>query len=113
VLKQIDEILEERRKEMEKEQAQNAKIILQRPGEAPIEISPAQAVEMMKAQQQEIAKRDARIAELEKIIQKLLVEQQQPQAPSVPPSTPATMSKTNPANKSEPMFKISDFANKN
>jgi hypothetical protein len=112
VLKQIDEILEERRKEMEKEQAQNAKIILQRPGEAPIEISPAQAVEMMKAQQQEILKRDARIAELEKIIQKLLVEQQQ-QAPLTTPSTTLPVSKTNPANKSEPMFKIGDFGNKN
>lgn len=106
VLKQIDEILEERRKEMEKEHALNAKIILQRPGEAPIEITPAQAVEMMKAQQQEIMKRDARIAELEKIIQKLLLEQQQ-QAPKAPESL------TNPSNKSEPMFKISDFANKN
>ena len=75
---------------------------------------------MMKAQQQEIAKRDARIAELEKIIQKLLSEQQQQPMPSAPPSTTAPsaplltpMSKTNPANKSEPMFKISDFANKN
>jgi DNA-binding transcriptional MerR regulator len=108
VLKQIDEILEERRKEMEKEQAKNVKIVLQRPGEAPIEISPAQAVEMMKAQQQEIAKRDARIAELEKIIQKLLnpVPVLAP-APAPPPSP--IISKTNPINKGEPMFKISDL----
>lgn len=107
VLKQIQEILEERRKEMEKEQAQtqNVKIVLQRPGEAPMEISPAQAVEMMKAQQQEIAKRDARIAELENIIQKLLS-----QSKSVPP-TP-NVSETNPINKGEPMFKISDLQKK-
>ena len=107
VLKQIQEILEERRKEMEKEQAQtqNVKIVLQRQGEAPMEISPAQAVEMMKAQQQEIAKRDARIAELENIIQKLLS-----QSKSVPP-TP-NVSETNPINKGEPMFKISDLQKK-
>jgi hypothetical protein len=111
VLKQIDEILEERRKEIEKEQAQNAKIVLQRPGEAPIEISSMQAVEIMKSQQQEITKRDARIAELEKIIQKLLVEQQHSSVSTTVPSAP--ISKTNPSNKSEPMFKISDFANKN
>ena len=108
VLKQIDEILEERRKEMEKEQAQNAKIILQRPGEEPIEISPVQAVEMMKVQQQEIVKRDARITELEKIIQRLLDQQS---VPSVPKAL--TESKTNPTNKGEPMFKISDFTKKN
>jgi hypothetical protein len=117
VLKQIDEILEERRKEMEKEQAQNAKIVLQRPGEAPMEISPTQAVEIMKAQQQEIAKRDARIAELEKVIQRLLDTKGTP-PPSPPPSPPPPppsplMSNTNPANKSEPAFKISDFAKKN
>jgi len=103
VLKQIDEILEERRKEMEKEQAKNVKIVLQRPGEAPIEISPAQAVEMMKVQQQEIAKRDARIDELEKIIQKLLNP-----VPVLAPPSPI-ISETNPINKGEPMFKISDL----
>ena len=70
-----------------------------------MEISPAQAVEMMKAQQQEIAKRDARIAELENIIQKLLS-----QSKSVPP-TP-NVSETNPINKGEPMFKISDLQKK-
>jgi hypothetical protein len=118
VLKQIDEILEERRKEMEKEQAQNAKIVLQRPGEAPIEITPAQAVEMMKAQQQEIAKRDARIAELEKVIQRLLDSSSSRPAPLPPPPSPPSqhinnLSKTNPVNKSEPAFKISDFAKKN
>jgi hypothetical protein len=115
VLKQINEILEERRKEMEKEQAQNAKIVLQRPGEAPMEISPAQAVEMMKAQQQEIAKRDARIAELEKVIQRLLDSSSCRPAP-IPPTPPTpinNLSKTNPVNKSEPAFKISDFAKKN
>lgn len=105
VLKQIDEILAERKKELEKEQAQNLKIVLQKPGEAPIEITPLQLVDLAKAQQQEIAKKDARIAELEKIIQKLLlVEQPMPSAP---------LSKTNPVLKSEPLFKISDFAKKN
>jgi hypothetical protein len=117
VLKQIQEILEERRKEMEKEQAQNAKIVLQRPGEAPMEISPAQAVEMMKAQQQEIAKRDARIAELEKIIQKLLNPSSvlAPVPVPVPVLAPAPsplISGTNPINKGEPLFKISDLQKK-
>jgi hypothetical protein len=112
VLKQIDEILEERRKEMEKEQAQNAKIVLQRPGEAPMEISPMQAVEIMKSQQQEIAKRDARIAELEKVIQRLLSNGPLPPPPP-PPAIAIPTSNTNPVNKSEPAFKISDFAKKN
>jgi hypothetical protein len=117
VLKQIDEILEERRKEMEKEQAQNAKIVLQRPGEAPMEISPMQAVEIMKSQQQEIAKRDARIAELEKVIQRLLDSGSSGTSPLPPPPPTAIsaipMSNTNPVNKSEPAFKISDFTKKN
>jgi len=106
VLKQIDEILEERRKEMEKENAANQKIILQRQGQPPIEIGPAQAVEIIKGQQQEIAKRDSRIAELEKVIQKLLNE---PQIPlSHPVVTPVVLT-TNPINKGEPLFKLSDF----
>ena len=117
VLKQISEILEERRKEMEKEQGQNAKIVLQRPGEAPMEISPMQAVEMMKAQQQEIAKRDARIAELEKVIQRLLDAGSCRTSPTPPTptaiATAISMSNTNPINKGEPAFKISDFAKKN
>lgn len=110
VLKQIDEILEERRKLLLEEQAKSAKIIFQRPGEAPIEISPTQAVEMMKAQQQEILKKDARIAELEKIIQKLLLEQAKHQVPvTVPVTVPLKSFMSNPIVKSEPAFKISDF----
>lgn len=118
VLKQIDEILEQRRKELEKEEAKNLKIVLQRPGEAPIEIGPTQAVEIIRSQQQEIAKRDARIDELEKIIQKLLSQSSLPSPlpssmpSSMPPSTPL-ISNTNPINKGEPMFKISDFVKKN
>ena len=103
VIKQIGEILKEREKILMEEQAKNAKIILQRPGEAPIEIGPAQAVEMMKAQQQEIMKKDARIAELESriagldnVIKNLLNKQQMP-------------INTNPICKSEPAFKIRDL----
>lgn len=108
VLKQIDEILAERRREFEKENANNLKIVLQRNGESPIEITPTQAVEIMKNQQQEIMKRDARIVELEKIIQKLL---NTPESVSV--STPSvSVSTTNPINKGEPLFKISDLQHK-
>ena len=106
VIKQIGEILKEREKILMEEQAKNAKIILQRPGEAPIEIGPAQAVEMMKAQQQEIVKKDARIAELESrisgldnVIKNLLNKQQTQQLPV----------NTNPICKSEPAFKIGDL----
>jgi hypothetical protein len=114
VLKQIDEILEQRRKELEKEEAKNLKIVLQRPGEAPIEIGPTQAVEIIKSQQQEIAKRDARIDELEKIIQKLLSQSSLPSTlpSSLPPPIPI-ISNTNPINKGEPVFKISDFKSLN
>lgn len=110
VLKQIDEILEERRKELEKTQEGQMKIVLQRPGEPPIEIGPAQAVEIIKTQQQEIVKRDARIVELEKVIQRLLSEQSTPVING--PLATIHSSITNPINKGEPLFKISDFKKK-
>jgi len=87
VLVQIKEIEAKREKMMQEEiakQKANGPIVLQRPGEEPVELNNAQVIDIINKQQEfiatsnaEMSKRDSRIAELETLIsnlQKQLVE---------------------------------------
>lgn len=87
VLVQIKEIEAKREKMLQEEMAKqkaNGPIVLQRPGEEPVELNNAQVIDIINKQQEfiattnaEIAKRDSRVAELESLIstlQKQLIE---------------------------------------
>ena len=80
VLAQIKEIEAERAemiKKMQEEQAQknkNAPIVLQRPGEDPVELSQQDVVNIMQQQQQHIVQLTNKIQELEKVIVDLQVK---------------------------------------
>jgi hypothetical protein len=101
VLKQIDEILTERHRLLEEENAKNAKIMLNVPGQGQIEITPAKAVEIMKAQSEEIIRRNQRIAELEDMVKRLQIMLNDKKM---------ELAKIAGNNKSEPSMKISDFS---
>jgi glycosyltransferase involved in cell wall biosynthesis len=101
VLKQIDEILTERHRLLEEENAKNAKIMLNVPGQGQIEIPPAKAVEIMKAQSEEIIRRNQRIAELEDMVKRLQIMLNDKKM---------ELAKIAGNNKSEPSMKISDFS---
>jgi hypothetical protein len=80
VLKQIKEIEEKRdqmiKEEMAKQQA-NGPIILQRPGEAPIQLTQQQVVQLMQQQQQQLQEMVKRSSDLETMVtnlQKQLIE---------------------------------------
>lgn len=64
VLKQTEEILQEREKEMLAEQA-NAPIVIQQPGQPPRTLNNVEVVEIIKLQTAEIAAKNQRIQELE------------------------------------------------
>jgi hypothetical protein len=87
VLVQIKEIEAKREKMLQEEMAKqkaNGPIVLQRPGEEPVELNNAQVIDIINKQQEfiatansEMAKRDSRITELETLIstlQKQLIE---------------------------------------
>ena len=101
VLKQIDEILTERQRLLEEENAKHAKIMLNVPGQGQIEITPAKAVEIMKAQSDEIVRRNERIAELEDMVKRLQ---------NMLNDKKIELAKIVGNNKSEPSMKISDFS---
>ena len=100
VLKQIDEIMAERQKLLDEENAKNAKIMLNVPGQGQIEITPAKAVEIMKAQSDEIVRRNERIVELEDMVKRLQIMLNDKKI---------ELAKIAGNNKSEPSMKISDF----
>jgi ABC-type hemin transport system substrate-binding protein len=97
VLKQTEEIMKEREKELMAEHA-NAPIILQQPGKPPITLTNAQAVEIMKSQIMDIAAKTQRIQELEKQVQ-----QYQQTIASLMQNQPQLQCK------SEPVFKLTDL----
>jgi glycosyltransferase involved in cell wall biosynthesis len=101
VLKQIDEIMAERQKLLEEENAKNAKIMLNVPGQDPIEITPTKAVEIMKSQAEEIARRGVRITELEEMVKRLQIMLNDKKM---------ELAKITGNNKTEPSMKISDFS---
>jgi hypothetical protein len=87
VLVQIKEIEAKREKMLQEEMAKqkaNGPIVLQRPGEEPVELNNAQVIDIINKQQEfiatansDMAKRDSRVAELETLIstlQKQLIE---------------------------------------
>jgi hypothetical protein len=87
VLVQIKEIEAKREKMLQEEMAKqkaNGPIVLQRPGEEPVELNNAQVIDIINKQQEfiatansDMAKRDSRITELETLIstlQKQLIE---------------------------------------
>ena len=101
VLKQIDEILAERQKLLEEENAKNAKIMLNIPGQDPIEITPTKAVEIMRSQADEINRRGERITELEDMVKRLQIMLNDKKM---------ELAKIAANNKSEPSMKINDFS---
>jgi Glycosyl transferase family 2 len=117
VLAQIKEIEAERAemiKKMQEEQAQkskNAPIVLQRPGEDPVELSQQDVVNIMQQQQQHIVQLTNKIQELEKIIVDLQVKLiQKPNPKFSPPvvSTPVEPQAENPVEKKEDAVKFEE-----
>ncbi len=106
VLKQIDEILAERHKLLEAENAKNGKIMLNVPGQEPIEITPSKAIEIIRSQSEEISRRGERIAELEDIIKRLQIMLNDKK---IELSEALKSTNTIKISKSDPSMKISDF----
>lgn len=102
VLKQIDEIMEERKKELLKEQEANAQIMINEPGKPPRALSNIEIVNVIKSQSADIQAKAARIAELEKRVaelEKLVFNTMQ-------------LGGQQPTSKSDPVFSLNDLMNK-
>jgi len=123
VLKQIAEIETSRAKMMMEEQAKGiGQIMMNQPGKEPVPLTIPQIAELLRNQQDVIAKYEGRICELEfmnKQLQAIIVENAKQMKPasslaSSPAISPASGPPTNnpsPTNsKSEPLFRIDDMA---
>jgi len=123
VLKQIAQIEKDRDKMVQEEMAKNGQIMLNQPGKPPVPMSMTQVADLLSNQGQQLQAYERRIAELENInrnLQKLLLEKSVPkeddlQKPSTlqemntlyGPALPPTQTKTpDPVSKSQPLFKL-------
>lgn len=71
VLKQFNEIMEERKQELLKEQEANAKIMVNEPGKPPRELTNKEIIGLIQSQSADIQAKVARIAELEEKVANL------------------------------------------
>lgn len=96
-----DEMIRRQREQQQQQQGQNpgaGQIVMQRPGEQPVVLTPEQIVSLVQQQQQQMQHATARISELEGMI--VLLQKQLLAASTVKPST------VEPAIKSEPEVQI-------
>jgi glycosyltransferase involved in cell wall biosynthesis len=73
-IKKIEAEREETIKKLQEQHARNGPIILQKPGEPPVELTTQDAVNIMQSQQAHIVQQNAKIEELEKLIVNLTLQ---------------------------------------